>query len=68
MEMRHTALDAIPEAKRISTRKRCMKRSVKRVRTSAIDEKCARLIHAYPDHCREYAERSVGNAALLTMN
>jgi aspartate ammonia-lyase len=25
---------------------------------------CARLIRAHPDRCREYAERSVGNAAL----
>jgi aspartate ammonia-lyase len=28
------------------------------------DEKCVRLVEAHPDRCREYAERSVGVAAL----
>jgi aspartate ammonia-lyase len=29
------------------------------------DEKCARLVRAHPDRLREYAERSVGRAALF---
>jgi aspartate ammonia-lyase len=28
------------------------------------DEKCVRVLRAHPDRCREYAERSVGVAAL----
>jgi aspartate ammonia-lyase len=30
----------------------------------AFDEKCVRLIRAHPEQCREYSDRSVGNAAL----
>jgi aspartate ammonia-lyase len=31
---------------------------------STFDEKCVRLLEAHREECREYAERSVGNAAL----
>jgi aspartate ammonia-lyase len=31
---------------------------------STFDRKCVRLLQAHRDRCREYAERSVGNAAL----
>jgi aspartate ammonia-lyase len=37
------------------------------VMTAAVrtfDERCARVIEAHPDRCREHAEMSVGRAAL----